>query len=104
LVSGVSIFDYDVPADDTEAVVFSTLPSGKAPQIWLAPLDRSAPRKLITANGGGWPHFGPDGSVVFLRSEGVASYFVRIGRDRSGLSKVAPCPIGNVFGASPDRR
>jgi hypothetical protein len=103
VLRGVSIMEYNVSSDGRE-VVFSTWPSGKAPQIWRAPLDRRSPPQLITGNGGAWPVFGPDGQVLFQWSDGTANYLVRIGTDGSSQSKVVPYPIGNVLGISPDRR
>jgi eukaryotic-like serine/threonine-protein kinase len=46
VLHGVSIREYDLSSDDRE-VVFSTQSSGKVLQIWLAPLDRSFPPKLV---------------------------------------------------------
>ena len=103
VLRGVSVREYDL-SNDAREVVFSTQPSEKALQIWLAPVDRSSPPKLITATGGAWPLFGPDGKVLFQWSDGKANYLVRIGKDGSGQSKVVPYPIGNVGSISPDRR
>jgi DNA-binding winged helix-turn-helix (wHTH) protein/Tol biopolymer transport system component len=103
VLRGVSILEYDLSSDNKE-VVFSTQPSGKVPQIWLAPLDRSSPPKLITANGGAWPVFGPDGQLLFLWSDGKANYLVRIGKDGSSRSNVVPFSIGNIDSISPDRQ
>jgi DNA-binding winged helix-turn-helix (wHTH) protein/Tol biopolymer transport system component len=103
LLRGVSIMEYDLSSNDKE-VVFSTQSSGKAPQIWLAPLDRSSPPKLVTASGGAWPVFGPDHQLLFLWSDGTANYLVRISKDGSIRSKVVPGPIGNIDSISPDRR
>ena len=103
LLHGMPIVDYDVSNDGT-GVVFSTQLSGKPSQIWLAPLDRSSPPKMITAQGGAWPHFGPEGQVLFQWSNGNANYLVRIGKDGSGQSKVTPYAVGNVYAISPDRR
>ena len=103
VLRGVSITEYDLSPDNRE-VVFSTQFSGKAPKIWLAPLDRSSPPKLVTASGGAWPVFGPDNQVLFLWSDGKANYLVRIGRDGSNHSKVFPHPVGNIDAVSPDRR
>jgi DNA-binding winged helix-turn-helix (wHTH) protein/Tol biopolymer transport system component len=102
VLSGISMTEYNVSPDDKE-VLFSTQPYGKESQIWLAPLDRSSPPKLIESTGG-WPHFGPDGEVLFQMTDGKANYLARMKKDGSGRSKVAPYPIGNIHGTSPDRR
>jgi len=103
VLRGVSIREYDL-SSETREVVYSTQPAGKSPQIWLAPLDRSVPPRLITAHGGAWPLFGPEGQVLFQWSDGKANYLVRIGKDGSGQSKVVPYSVGNLQGISSDRR
>ncbi|MFN0103175.1 MAG: winged helix-turn-helix domain-containing protein [Bryobacteraceae bacterium] len=103
LVRGISILEYDISADGKE-VVFSTQPSGKPAQIWLAALDRGSPPQLISSAGGDSPHFGPDGQIMFRLSDGTAHYLARMNRDGSGRSKVVPYPIGNIEYISPDRR
>lgn len=103
VLRGVSILAYDLSKNEKE-VVFSAQSSGKAPQIWLAPLDRSSPPKLVTASGGWWPVFGPDDQLLFLWSDGTANYLVRISKDGSTRSKVVPGPVGNIDSISPDRR
>ena len=92
------------PLFDKE-VVFSTQPSGQASQLWLAPLDRSSPPKLIASSNETSPHFGPDGDLVFQMRDGKANYLARMKRDGSDRSKVMPDPISGIYGGiSPDRR
>src|SRR5260370_28979211 len=50
VLRGVSIAQYDISNDGKEGV-FSTQPSGKASQLWLAHLDRGSPPKLIASIG-----------------------------------------------------
>jgi DNA-binding winged helix-turn-helix (wHTH) protein/Tol biopolymer transport system component len=105
---GFSMAGYDISSDGKE-VVFSIQSSGKASQFWLAPLDRSAPPKLIASAGESspdfGPHFGPDGQVLFVWRDGNANYLARMNKDGSDRSKVAPYPISGIYGAiSPDRR
>jgi hypothetical protein len=95
--------EYEV-SDDGKGVVFSTQPSGKASQIWLAAMDRGSPAKLIASSGEDSPHFGPDGYILYRLSDGKTHYAARMNRDGSGRSKVADYPIGNVQTVSPDRR
>jgi Tol biopolymer transport system component len=103
VLPGVSIMEYDVSSDGRD-VVYSTQPSGKPPQLWLAALDRSSPARLITERGGAWPVFGPDNEVLFQSSDGKANYLLRMRNDGSGRSRVVPYPIGNVQSISPDRQ
>ena len=100
---GFSILEYDLSNDGKE-VVFSTQPSGKPTQVWLATLDRSSPPKLIAASGQNSPFFGPDSDILYRLSDGKTHYAARMRRDGSGGSKIAPYPIGNVQTVSSDRR
>ena len=107
VLPGLSLTGYDISGDGRE-VVFSTQPFGKATQIWLAPLDRSAPPRLIgstEASSEFPPYFANDGSVLFVMKDGNASYLGRMKRDGSGRTKVVPDPISGFYGGiSPDRR
>jgi serine/threonine protein kinase len=103
VVSGFSIDEYDISSDGKEAL-FSTRPSGKPSQIWLVPLDRSSPPKLVSSSGENSPHFGPNREILFRLTEGNTHYLARMNRDGSDPAKVVPYPIGNVESISPDRR
>ena len=103
VVSGFSIREYDISSDEKE-VVFSTRPAGQASQIWLAPLDRSAPPHRIAATGEDVPRFGPNGQVLFRLTDGKAHYLASMGRDGGNRIKVVPYPIIETRAVSPDRR
>jgi dipeptidyl aminopeptidase/acylaminoacyl peptidase len=103
VLPGVSILSYDISNDERQ-VVFSTQPAGKASQLWLAPLDRSSPPRMISASGEANSHFGPKGQVLFRYTDGKAYYLGKMGLDGSGRTKVFPSPILDFFGTSPDRR
>jgi Tol biopolymer transport system component/predicted Ser/Thr protein kinase len=100
---GCSMLEYDISPDGKE-VVFSTQPSGMATELWLAPLDRSSPPRVLAASGETSPHFGPEGQILFRLSDGKTHYLAQMKPDGSGRSNVASYPIGNVVGISPDRR
>ena len=102
-----SVIGYDIASDGQE-VVFSTQPTGKVPQIWLAPLDLSSAPKLI-GSGEAFspfsPYFGPDRNVLFVMRDGNTNYLASMSRDGSKRSKVLPNPISGIYGGvSPDRR
>jgi DNA-binding winged helix-turn-helix (wHTH) protein/Tol biopolymer transport system component len=101
-----NIFEFDISGDGTGAgeVVFSSQPPGKPSQLWLAPLDRSAPPKRIAASGEGSPHFGPDGTVRFRYSNGKANYIGQIKKDGSNRKQITPYPISTFLSSSPDGR
>src|SRR5712691_11759356 len=103
VLPGVLVLEYDISSDGKE-VVFSTQPSGKSSQLWLASLDRSSPPRQIASSGENSPHFGADGEVLFRLSEGKINYLYRMNRDGSGRAKVVPYPISTVQNISPDRR
>ena len=103
LLPGISIRTFDISRDEKE-VVFATQPDGQTSQLWLAPLDRSGAPRRIAAGGEAFPHFGPDGQVLFRMSDGKALYLERMRLDGSGSIKVVPFQILNFKIASPDRR
>jgi Tol biopolymer transport system component len=103
VLSGISMLEYEISSDANE-VVYSTQPPGKAVELWLAPVDGSAPPKLISSRGGRAPHFGPDGQVVFQFTDGKANYIGQIKKDGSGFSRLLDYPVSAFLAISPDRR
>ena len=103
VLPGISMVDYDI-SDDTREVLYSTQSPGKASQLWLAPLDGSAPPSLITSAGDRVPHFGPDARIIFQYTDGKANYIGEIRKDGSRRSKLFPYPISLLDAISPDRR
>jgi DNA-binding winged helix-turn-helix (wHTH) protein/Tol biopolymer transport system component len=102
-LSGFSIREYDISRDEKE-VVFSTRPAGQASQLWLAPLDRSAPPHRIAATGEDVPHFGANGQVLFRLNDGKAHYLAQMGRDGANRRTVFPFPVTHIMAVSPDGR
>jgi DNA-binding winged helix-turn-helix (wHTH) protein/Tol biopolymer transport system component len=103
VLRGVSMIEYDLSSDGKE-VLFSTQQVGKSSQLWLAPLDRSSPPKMIGSTGEAWPRFGAADQVLFQLSQDKANYLYRMNRNGSDRSRVVPYPVGNIEGASPDGR
>ena len=103
VLPGVSMLAYDVSPDGKQ-VVYSTAASGGKTQMWLAPLDRSSPARRVGDIGGMSPHFGADGRILFLLTEGNANYLEQVRPDGSGREKVAPYSIAEIQGISPGRR
>ena len=102
LLPGLSMAEYDV-SDDGKQVVFSTQPSGKPSQLWLAELDGRSPPRTITSTGERAPHFGPDAQIIFQFTDGRANYVGQIRKDGSERSKLFPDPISALIAISPDR-
>jgi Tol biopolymer transport system component len=103
VLPGISMVDYDVSSDARE-VAYSTQPPGRASQLWLAPVDGSAPPRLITSSGERAPHFGPDAQIMFQYTDGKANYIGQIRKDGSERSKLFPYPISALLAISPDQR
>ena len=98
LLPGFSIVDYDVRRTEQQ-VVFSTLRDA-VQQIWIAPLDRRSPPRLLV-RGGDQVAFG--GGYVFFRSIGAQANFLhRINLDGSNEIQVIQDPIDNFFSVAPD--
>jgi DNA-binding winged helix-turn-helix (wHTH) protein/Tol biopolymer transport system component len=100
---GVSMSTFDISADGKQ-VVYSTAAPGKKSQLWIAPIDKSWPARLISDAGEASPHFGQPGQIVFSRAEGNANYLERMKQDGSGRAKVFPYPIMEIIGISPGRK
>jgi Tol biopolymer transport system component len=103
ILAGISMVEYDISTDAKE-VVYSTQPPGKASQLWLAPVDGSAPPTLIASRGARAPHFGPDAKIVFQFTDGQANFIGQTKKDGSEFSRLLPYPISAFLAISPDRR
>jgi Tol biopolymer transport system component len=99
LLTGQQITDYDISPD--QAQVAFTVRSQGSSQIFLAPLDRSVPPRLVAKDGDS-VSFGGSGTLIFLQLEEKANYLARIQTDGSGLERLLDTPIANKWGVSPD--
>jgi DNA-binding winged helix-turn-helix (wHTH) protein/Tol biopolymer transport system component len=100
---GISMLGFDVSPDGKRVVYVTSAPGGKT-HLWLAPVDRSLPPTRVGNVGGLSPHFGPNGQIVFQRTEGNANYLEQVRPDGSALSKVVPYSIIEIQSISPGRR
>jgi hypothetical protein len=96
---GVPMTDFDTSSDGQE--VAFTVRDGQEDQIFVAPLDGSAPPRLVV-RGGDAVSFGPPGELVFRQLSAEANYLARIKTDGSGLKRVLEQPILDKYGVSPD--
>jgi hypothetical protein len=105
LAPGLSARDYDISADGRQIVMDATDPQGRG-GLWLVPLDRQSPPRMIPhGEGGRQPRFGPDGEVFFRRAEAGASNFVyRMRPDGTGTRKALERPVALLFSVSRDGR
>ena len=99
LLTGQRIRDYDISPDQARAAF--TVRSGGASQIFLAPLDRSSPPRLVTKDGDS-VSFGGGGTLIFLQLEEKAGHLARIQPDGSGLEHLLDTPITDKGAVSPD--
>ncbi len=100
VMPGVSMRAFNLSRDEKE-VVFSAQPSGKASQLWLAPIDRSGQPRMIASTGEEFPTFGPNGTILFRMSEANQYYLAKMKRDGSGREKVFSKPVLDVMAYSP---
>ncbi len=94
---GQAVQDFDL-SPDGNAVVFST----RAAQIWIAPLDRSAPPRQL-ASGADQPSFIGATEIVLRQLSGATNTLARL-----TIGQGQPVPFGGPiiekFGVSPDGR
>ena len=100
---GVSMSAFDISPDGKQ-VVYSTAAPDKKSQLWIAPIDKSWPARLISDADETLPHFGQPGEIVFQRAEGNVNYLERMKLDGSAGAKVFPYPILEMNGISPGRK
>ena len=93
---------YDISPDGRQVVMASPDSGGKL-RLWLAPLDRSAPRRPIAGLEGEQPVFGENGEIFFRRVEGTSAFLYRVREDGSGLRKASDLTVVGFRGGHPDR-
>jgi eukaryotic-like serine/threonine-protein kinase len=96
---GVPMIDFDISSDGQQ--VAFTARAGQEKQILIAPLDRSAPPRLVV-RGGDTVSFGAPGELVFRQLTTKLDYLAFIKTDASGMKRVLDQPILDKFGVSPD--
>jgi hypothetical protein len=99
LVTGQRIIDYAISQD--QARVAFTVKNGGSSQVFLAPLDRSLPPRLIAKDGRS-VSFSGSGTLMFLQLGEKVNFLARIQADGSGLARVMDVPILEKGPVSPD--
>jgi len=97
LLPGVPVFGLDSISPDGRELAFVSRNGSGVYQIWLAPLDRSSPRRHVAD--GSDPVFGPGGEIYFRAADG---FIYRIERDGSGRRKALDHPVAEIRSVSPD--
>jgi Tol biopolymer transport system component len=102
LVSGLSDSGFDLSPDGS-SVAYSMRAKDGPESIWLAFVDhRSSPRQIKALASEFSPLFTPDGSLVFVSSEGDKSFIYRMNQDGSGRQKITPDPVVRLQTVSPN--
>jgi Tol biopolymer transport system component len=98
---GVSLIDFDISRDGQQVAFTSR--KGSEFEIFMAPLDGSAPPRLVTG-GGDHVSFGGAGELVFRQVGAHANYLARVKTDGPGLvERMLPDnPIADIGFVSPD--
>ncbi|MGA3201088.1 MAG: protein kinase, partial [Bryobacteraceae bacterium] len=98
-LAGVSMIDFDLSSDG-QMVAF-TAGGGQRGQIFIAPLDGSAPPRLVVS-GGDTVSFGAPGELIFRQLGPRANYLARVKTDGTGLERILEQTIVDKHGVSPD--
>ena len=98
ILPGVSVSSYDVSPDDAE-VVFTR--QDRPQGIWLAPLDRRTPPRLLI-DVGDQPSFGGKGNVIFRMPGSTTNALFRIRTDGTERERIGTIAITDKFDSSPD--
>jgi len=99
LLSGQSVTAYAISRDETE-VAFTTTNADGQSQIWLAPLDRRTPPRLIVENGD-QVSFGAPQELIF-RSLAQGNALARIKTDGTGFERIPTASFLEKNDVSPD--
>jgi serine/threonine protein kinase len=99
LLSGQSVTAYAISRDEKE-VAFTTTNADELSQIWLAPLDRRTPPRLIVESGD-QVSFGAPGELIF-RSRAKGNALARIKTDGTGFELVPTVSVLDKVDVSPD--
>ena len=96
---GVSLVGFSLSRDGRQ--VAFTAHNGSDSQIFLAPLDGSAPPRVVV-RGGDRVIFAGSGELVFRQIAAHAFYLARVKTDGTGLERVLDESVSVVHSASPD--
>jgi Tol biopolymer transport system component len=96
---GIALVDFDISRDGQQ--VAFTARKGSDFQIFLAPLDGSAPPRPVVA-GGDRVSFGGAGELVFWQAGAQTNYLARVKTDGTGFERVINSPALDMGFVSPD--
>jgi eukaryotic-like serine/threonine-protein kinase len=94
---------FDLSADDRRVVFVSGSSEPGQQGIWVAPLDRSAPARLIRVVDTERAFFDPAGNIYFLQTDGAERFVHRLrAPDYTTSERVAEAAARFIFSISPD--
>jgi hypothetical protein len=93
------LIDFDL-SHDGQQVAF-TAHNGSSSELFIAPLDGSAPPRLVL-RGGDTVNFAGSGHLVFRQLGAHANYLARVKTDGTGLERILDDPIADMDYVSPD--
>ncbi len=101
LLPGFLVTGFDISPDE-KRIVFAALETSGKSRLWLAPLNRRSPPRLLPPTRADSPAFGVPGEILFRLTEGNANYLYRIREDGNGAEKVVSRPIIQFHSVSRD--
>jgi serine/threonine protein kinase len=102
LVSELSDSGFDLSPDGS-SVAYSVRAKDGTESIWLAFGDRRSPPRQIKPSASEFsPLFTPEGSLVFMSSDGDKNFICRMNQDGSGRRKITLDPVVLLQTVSPD--
>ena len=102
VLPGVAMTTFHISPDESKVVY--TVGEGKASQLWIAPLDGSSRPRRVDVSGATSPHFGPQGKILFLRTEGNANFLEQVNQDGSARAVISANPVIEIHDISPGQR
>ncbi len=91
VLPAVPMSEFDI-SPDGQRVAFAALDAKGNSHVWVAPLDRHAPPKQLTASVARQPGFRAGGDVYFLVHEGSQEFLSSVGPNETVPRKVDPEP------------
>jgi DNA-binding winged helix-turn-helix (wHTH) protein/Tol biopolymer transport system component len=100
VLPGVPMSEFDISLDG-QSVAFAALDAKGNSHVWVAPLDRHAPPKQLTASVARGPGFRPGGDVYSLVHEGSQDFLYSVGPKETVPRKIDPEPSSEYEIVSP---
>ena len=100
VLPGVSMSEFDL-SPDGELITFGALDAEGNSHVWVAPLDRRTPPRLLTSSIARQTCFGPDGNIYFLVREGSHEFLYSIAAGEGAPRQISAEPSDEFNRISP---